>query len=113
MEVPDSADGRAQASVEIGLQHLNPNGVVHGAVIFAMIDTAMGKAAMSVADKDEFVATVDIQVRFIRPASGGRLSAQIEVIKRGRHVIHLEARVFNDDTVLVASAAGTFATLGT
>lgn len=108
MRVGGEAAGRADAQVEIGDQHRNPNGVVHGAVLFALVDTAMGKAAMSVLDEGQYATSVDLQLRFIRPAMSGTVVADVEVLKRGRNVIHLEGRIVDEDQRLIATAAGTF-----
>lgn len=96
--------------MDISEPHLNPNGVVHGAVLFALADTAMGAAAMSVLSDGHYAASVDVQQRFVRPASAGRLDASVEVLKRGRHVIHLDGTVVGDDDQLIATASGTFTT---
>lgn len=109
MEVGAGEPGHARAALTIDDQHLNPNGVVHGAVLFAMVDTAMGSATMSVLPEGRFCASVDVQLRFIRPASEGNLVADVDVLKRGRAVVHLEGRVLDGEGRLVATAAGTFA----
>lgn len=113
MEIDDSSAGSARARITVAEAHLNPNGVVHGAVLFAMVDTAMGKATMSVLPPGQFCATVDVQLRFIRPASEGVLVAEVSVIKQGRSVVHLDARVVDGDDRLVATGAGTFVVIGT
>lgn len=112
LELDGDTPGRARGHVTIGDAHLNPNGVVHGAVLFALVDTAMGKAAMSVLPEGRFCASVDVQLRFIRPASEGELVAEVEVLKQGRSVVHLEGRVRDGAGRLVATAAGTFAVIG-
>ena len=111
MELGPGEAGHARATLAVGEQHMNPNGVVHGAVLFAMVDTAMGSATMSVLPDGQFCATVDVQLRFIRPASGGQLVADVEVLKRGRSIVHLDGRVVDGDDRLVATAAGTFAVI--
>ena len=103
--------GRATCRIEVGEHHLNPNGMVHGAVLFAMVDTAMGKAAMSVLDEGQFCATVDLQLRFVRPSSDHELVASVEVLKRGKHVLHLEGRVEDTHGRLIATASSTFAVI--
>lgn len=108
MEIEEVAPGQARAVITVVEEHLNPNGVVHGAVLAAMVDTAMGKATMSVLPEGRFCATVDLQLRFIRPAASGVLAAEASVLKAGRSVVHLEARVLDDSDRLVATAAGTF-----
>ena len=109
MDVASDAEGRARATLEVAEQHLNPNGVVHGAVLFALLDTAMGAAALSVLPDGEFATSVDLQLRFVRPASAGSLVADVDVLKRGRNVIHLEGRIEEASSRLIATASGTFA----
>jgi acyl-CoA thioesterase len=110
MELTGDEPGVGIARLAVGDRHLNPNGVVHGAVLFALVDTAMGKSTMSVIDEPgRFCASIELSLRFIRPAVGGELRAVAHVVKRGRHVVHLTADVVGNDDRLIASAAGTFA----
>jgi acyl-CoA thioesterase len=44
LEIDHVEPGTAIARVGLDERHLNANGVAHGAVLFAMIDTAMGAA---------------------------------------------------------------------
>ena len=113
MQLTGDEPGVGFAHVDVGPDHLNPNGVVHGAVLFALVDTAMGKSTMSVIDEPgRYCASIEVSLRFIRPAVAGRLTATATVLKRGRHVVHLDGRVVDDEQRLVATAAGTFAILG-
>jgi acyl-CoA thioesterase len=112
MEMAEAGPGVGIARVQLAEQHQNPNGVAHGAVLFAMVDTAMGKATMDVLDDGWFCASVDVQLRFIRPVSSGAVEAVATVLKKGRSVVHLEARVADDQDRLIATAAGTFAIIG-
>ncbi|HSL73095.1 MAG TPA: PaaI family thioesterase [Ilumatobacteraceae bacterium] len=113
MEMLGDEPGVAVARLDVGPEHLNPNGVVHGAVVFALVDTAMGKSTMSVIDEPgRYCASIELSLRFIRPAVSGRLTATATVVKRGRSVVHLDARVVDADDRLIASGAGTFAILG-
>jgi len=111
MDVGSPSPGRGEARVAIDDRHLNPNGVVHGAVLFAMVDTAMGAAAMGVVPAGHLCASIEVHLRFLRPVSSGTLSAEVEVDRAGRRVIHLSGRVHDGDGGLVATASGTFAVL--
>ena len=44
-----------------------------------------------------YCASVELSLRFIRPASEGKLIAEATVVKRGRSIVHLEARVHDGD----------------
>ena len=50
MVTEEKAKGSAIARVKVTAEHLNPHGSVHGAVLFAMVDTAMGAARNLLAD---------------------------------------------------------------
>jgi acyl-CoA thioesterase len=111
MELATPEPGRAIAAVLLGEHHLNPNGVAHGGVVFTMVDTAMGGATMSVLDDGHICASIEVQIRFLRPAIDGRLVADTRVVRQGRRIIHLESRVSNGDDELVATGAGTYAVI--
>jgi acyl-CoA thioesterase len=103
--------GVGTAEVEITPALHNPNGVVHGAVLFAMVDTSMGAATMSVLEADQACASIEVQLRFLRAVGAGRLRARTEVLRRGRRVVQLESRVRDDADRLVAVATGSFAVI--
>lgn len=111
MADPGTGTGLATAEVTVGAAHLNPHGFLHGAVLFAMVDTAIGRAVMSVLPEGQRCATVEASLRFLRPVNGGRLRAEASVTKQGRSLVHAEARVHDGDGRLVATSAATFAVI--
>ena len=111
MQVSVPAEGEAVAVVDLDERLHNPNGVAHGAVLFAMVDTAMGAATLSVLERGQRCATTDIQLRFLRSVSSGRLEASVVVTHRSRRTTVLEARVHDEDDELIATATGAFAVL--
>ena len=111
MDVSSPGRGLGSASLEVTPALHNPNGVVHGAVLFAMADTSMGAAAMSVVEPGRACASIEVQLRFFRPALDGALHAETEVVKPGRRVIQLESRITDGDGRLIATATGSFAVI--
>jgi len=110
--VDEIADGTCRGHVDVDLaRHANPNGVVHGAVLFALVDTTMGAATMSALDGRP-CASIDVQLRFLRPAVGGVVRAETRVLKAGRRIVHLDSSVTDDGGRLVATASGSFAVIG-
>ena len=105
----ENRDCHSIAVLEISDVHLNPNGVVHGAVPVAMMDTTMGDAVMNTIDDDRRCATIEMQTRYHRPVAAGALTATAEVITAGRRVVHLRAETRDDNDRLVASATASFA----
>jgi len=102
-------DGESVATLTIDTVHLNPHGVVHGAVPFALMDTAMGSAVMSTIDDGRLCATIEMQTRFHRPIMAGTLRATARVTTAGRRIVHLTAETRDDDDRLIASATASFA----
>jgi uncharacterized protein (TIGR00369 family) len=111
MTIGNPSPGVGTATVLVSPAFHNPNGVVHGAVLFAMVDTAMGAATMSALDAGLACASIEVHLRFLRAAATGRLSADATVVKAGRRVVQLDARVRDEAEELVATASGSFAVI--
>lgn len=111
LEIETTEAGRVVARAVAGDRHLNPNGVVHGAAIFAVVDTSMGGATMSVLDEGKFCASIEVHLRFLRAMRPGSFRAETAVVHRGRRVVQLDSRVLDADERLVATATGSFAVL--
>jgi acyl-CoA thioesterase len=107
----ESGDGVGRASVEIDERHLNPHGTVHGAVPYALIDTAMGGATMSVLPEGNWCSTVDIHIRYLSACFGGRLTATATVRRAGKRIVHLDAAVTDEGGTEFAVASGVFAVI--
>lgn len=65
---------------ELTQQH----GYLHAGVSMALIDTACGYAAISMAEGDMEVLTVELKVNLLAPAVGDRLRAVGRVLRPGR-----------------------------
>ena len=110
--IDDGIGGEAVAALDVSDRHLNPNGVVHGGVVFTLVDTAMGRATMSVLEEGRICASIEVAVRYLRPITGGRLVATASVLQAGRRIVHLEGRVTVDgDDRPVAVVQASFAVL--
>lgn len=101
-------DGRAVFEVGLGPDHLNPYGVVHGGVVYSLVDTAMGGALVSRLEPGERCLTLEIKVNYVTAATGGVLRCQATLLERTRRIGVLEAQVRTADDRLVAVASGSF-----
>jgi acyl-CoA thioesterase len=101
--------GRVRATADADNATLNPYGVVHGAVLFALADTAMGAATMSVVDEGMACASIEVHIRFLRPMRAGRITIEAEVLRAGRRVVQLEAKIRDEHGEPVGLATGSFA----
>ena len=101
-------DGGSRYELSIAPEHINPHGVVHGAVLFALADTGMGAALYPTLAPEESCATIEIKINFHRPAAAGTLLCDSTLVNRGRSVATLESRLTLDGK-LIATASGNFA----
>ena len=103
----DVADGYSECAIEVTDDLLNPYGVAHGAVLYALADTGMGGALSPGLDDEEVSTTIEVTVRYFRPVREGRVTCETEVLHRGGSVAHLVSEVRHDESV-VAHAVGSF-----
>ncbi|WHZ11316.1 MAG: hypothetical protein OJF60_001755 [Burkholderiaceae bacterium] len=110
LKIDEQRAGYSALSLMVAAEHLNPHGVVHGAVVCALADTGMGAALYPTLDQGQICATIDIAITYFKPinADAGRLCCTTEIVNRGKSVAHLASRVFLGDA-LVATAHGNYA----
>lgn len=102
-------DSKCKASLEVRQHLLNPLGIAHGGVTFALADSTCGGAALSAVGAPAFV-TQDLQIRYHGPARMGEIIAEAEVVHLGKRTITVQCKITQND-ILIASVTGTFAIL--
>lgn len=100
--------GVCAAALDVRPELLNPNGVVHGGVLFTLADTAMGAALHTTLAPGEYCATVEIKIHFLQPVTKGKLRCRARLVHRGGRIAVLESHI-SVGRLLVAQALGTFA----
>lgn len=101
--------GRGRFRMIIDDRHLRTLGILHGGVTAALLDTAMGMAAGSLAPAGHYVVTIQLNVNFIRPAwKGETLVATGEVRHSGRQTAVAFGELRTTEDALVATGTGTF-----
>lgn len=107
--VAELAPGRAVVRCIPDEQHGNTRGTVHGGLAAAMIDTATGAAVITTLEDGESTATVDLNVKYVRPvaADGGPIACEATVIHRGRRIATIDARITDADGRLLGHGSAT------
>jgi len=108
IRVTGKGEGFARCELEVEPWFFNHRGgVVHGGVIFSLVDTGTAAAVHTVMDPDEVCSTIELTITYLRAVRSGRLVCESRVLRRGNRVVFLEAEVFNDGE-LVAKGLGTY-----
>lgn len=84
----------------------NSRGDIHGGVVAALLDAAMGNALRSALKDGEGSATVSLTVNYLRPARG-KLIALGRVVRAGRSIASVDAQIEDSTGLVVAHAIGT------
>jgi uncharacterized protein (TIGR00369 family) len=88
----------------------NSAGFVHGGMISALADSAMGRSLRTIKPGVARSMSFDLKLSFIKPAKVGEtLRATGRVVHAGRRTAVMECRVEGPGGRLVATASGTFA----
>ena len=74
------------------------HGYVHAAAVTAIVDSACGYAAMTLAGPGAGVLTVEYKANFLSPAAGDRMRASARVLRRGRSLIVCAGDVYAEST---------------
>ena len=94
---------------------LQQNGLFHGGVIAYLIDNATTAAAGTLIDRAaRSVITAEYKINLVAPSTGDRLTCRAEVVKGGRTLTVVDAKVFcrtEGEEKLVAVALATIVNL--
>lgn len=101
--------GHVVCSLTTTPQHQNIQGVVHGSVTMAVLDTAMGHALDGLLAPGEFCSTTQFSLQYLRAVRPGEtLTAHGRVTHRGRRIAYLDGECHNEAGELVGRAQGTW-----
>lgn len=85
--------------------------IVHGGMVTAILDTAMGQATWSLLNEGEVFLTSDLRTEFYRPTTPGLVRAEGRVVHKTRRVTFAAADLFNAEGKLLAHCRATNQTL--
>lgn len=108
IEAVEASEGRVRLALEASEDQRNLLGTVHGGIVASLADTAMGLAVRTAIEPGRPHVTIEMSVRYLRPAAPGRIEAVGTVIRTGSQIAFAEAEVLADGAA-VARASGTYA----
>ncbi|WP_458413710.1 PaaI family thioesterase [Schinkia sp. CFF1] len=84
----------------------NPHQILHGGVISFVLDVSMGHLCKKVLGP---AVTVEMKVQYFKAAKSGKVKCEAKFLKKGRNILFLESRMYDEKENLIAMATGTFA----
>jgi uncharacterized protein (TIGR00369 family) len=103
-------DGHCEMTLEIGPQHINRSGVLHGGVVTTLLDAACGYAGCFCPDPDRVrkCVTLSLNAHFVKAATGGTVRAIGRVRGGGRRIFFASAELVDDRGNTLALGDGSF-----
>jgi uncharacterized protein (TIGR00369 family) len=90
-------EGRATMTMEATAVHHNAMGTLHGGLLGALADMAVGAALATTLEKGESFTTLTLNANYLRAVIEGPVTATAEVIRRGRRTALVRCRVDHGD----------------
>lgn len=103
----EAAPGRMVFELEVGPQHMNPMGTLHGGIVCDVADAAMGTAMATTLEDDETYTTIDLSAKYFKPVRRGKLRATATMVRRTRALGLIECDVTDEGGSLVARTNST------
>lgn len=85
--------------------------IVHGGMVTALLDTAMGQATWTLLSRDEAFLTGDLRTEFYRPTTPGLVRATGWVVHKTKRVSFAAAELHDGSGRLLAGARATNLTI--
>jgi uncharacterized protein (TIGR00369 family) len=103
-----SRDGKAEMSWTPTPDMANPFGSVHGGIIATVIDESTGAALMPLIETPS-APTVSLNVEYLHPVPvGGTYRVHSEIVRRGRAMAIVDARIVDEDGKVLARGTAFF-----
>lgn len=100
-ELVDARDGHAEARVLAGPAVMNAGGVLHGGVLYAVMDITAFCAAVTVVPSRTNAATHDLHVQVLRATpEGSELRLLATVRKTGKRLVFVDVEALVGDQVV-------------
>ena len=86
-------------------------GMIAGGILATLADEAMAHAALANLKPGETTATIEMNIRYLKGCASGDITATASLIKKGRRVITLQAKIVNANNQNIAQAGASFMVL--
>lgn len=105
IDAVDVAAGTLRATYEALPDFRNPAGTVQGGMLSAMLDDMTASLVDATLTAGQGVATLNLNVSFLRPTQVGPLQGETRMLRRGRDVCHVMGTLLQDGKEVATAVA--------
>ena len=110
LEVLEWREGSASVGYDVGSEHRNRSGILHGGVVLMLLDEVGGLCGswpLAPGEARRKSVTVNLQTSFTGQVNGGRVVATGRMVSHGRSLFFCQSEVRDAQGGLVAFASST------
>lgn len=117
LRVVDMRPGWSQTEITWREDLCQPAGIIHGGMIATLVDTGIAHALLltdmyrELHAEGHVLVSVDLRIKYLRPVSGGTIRCESSIPRLGRHIIHGESVVVNEQGKEVARGDSIYMTV--
>jgi 1,4-dihydroxy-2-naphthoyl-CoA hydrolase len=98
IDVYEVSEGAARARLELGEQHLAPNGYLHAGTVVSLADSACGYGCiLHLPEGATGFTTIELKTNFVRSAREGTIECEAQLVHGGRTTQIWDATVADPD----------------
>lgn len=101
----DTAAGTLTSTYRARADFLNPGGTVQGGMISAMLDDLTASLVDATLAAGQGVATLSLNIAFLRPAAVGMLAGEARMLRRGRDICNVMGTLLQDGKEVATAVA--------
>ena len=105
IDVVNAKAGTLSATYQAQPNFRNPAGTVQGGMLSAMLDDLTASLVDATLQAGQGVATLSLNVSFLRPAQVGELKGEAHMLRRGRDVCHVMGTLLQDGKEVASAVA--------
>ena len=106
IRIVEMGPGRLVASMEVRDELLTPFGALHGGVMAALVDHALGCVLYPLMQRGQWAATTEFKLNYLAPVRRGTMTAESTVVSFTTRTAVVRVEVSNEDQ-LACVAQGT------
>src|SRR5690606_6701849 len=108
MKLVDVQEGYVVYEITPGEKHINLQGGVHGGFCATVLDSVTGGVTHSLMEKGNRFATVDLNIKMMRPMQVGKTYRGIGyLINAGRTIVSTEGKIIDENNKIYAHGSAT------
>ncbi len=104
MRITKIEERSSEMWLELGEEHKNIWGTIHGGAIASLLDSTCGSSLYSSLEQNEGAITIDLRVNFFAPPQGSRIIGKGSFIYRTKRLAWSQAEAYDEKGNLIARA---------